>query len=394
MKRMFTLFLALALSLSLAPAAFAFEASRTYTPGQFKDVPADSWCSDNVKLVYENNIMGGFSSDNFGVKGTMTVAQAMVIACRIHAESHQKEIPTIENASVWYQPHMEYAKENGLWVSSDGNYNRAVTRSEFVTILSIATSDDDMKNINTVDSGAIPDVDSNASYAQHVYRFYRAGILTGNDAKGTFAPNNTITRGAAAAIISRIIDSSLRTSITLKNVSSSASVNIGNTTTNDSQIVDIKNLAHYDELKKNLTDEQFQEAYDVALTVVKSLVGKDKETQVKGVYGGLKEFRAHNAVMDNKSEPHNDDVYGYFIKRYASDNIGTTDACSLCLDMLGLTYEHAHTNDGVYHWCRIDMGNGTYWICDAQSHEWGSETELYKDSDRLEKYSQWGNRNA
>lgn len=390
MKRIITLFLTLVLSLSLVPTAFAFEASRTYTPGQFKDVPADFWCSSNVKLVYENNIMGGFSSDNFGVNGTMTVAQAMVIACRIHAESHEKEIPAIEKASVWYQPHMEYAKENGLWVSSDGNYNRAVTRSEFVTILSIATSDDDMKNISTVDSGAIPDVSSSASYAQHVYRFYRAGILTGNDTKGTFAPNSTITRGAAAAIISRIIDSSLRTSITLKNAAS----NTSSTPASGSQIVAIKDLAHYAELKKTLTDEQFQAAYDIALDIVKPLVGTSKENQVKGVYAGLKEYRACNSVMENEDDPNNDDVYGYFVSRYASDNIGTTDACSLCLDMLGLTYEHAYTNDGEYHWCRVDMGDGTYWICDAQSHEWGSESELFKAADRLEKYSQWTNRNT
>ena len=78
----------------------------------------------------------------------------------------------------------------------------------FVTIFSYAMPEEALKVINDVEDGAIPDVAVSAAYAQSVYRFYRAGILTGNDAKGTFGPQTTITRGAAAAIISRMADPS------------------------------------------------------------------------------------------------------------------------------------------------------------------------------------------
>ena len=39
-----------------------------------------------------------------------------------------------------------------------------------------------------------------------VVRFYRAGILSGTDAYGTFRGENPLTRGAAAAMLARIVD--------------------------------------------------------------------------------------------------------------------------------------------------------------------------------------------
>lgn len=375
MKRILTLCLTLALSLSIVPAAFAFEATRTYTPGQFKDVPATMWCSDNVKLVYENGIMNGMSNDSFGVNGTMTVAQAMVIACRLHAELRDKETGITEGATPWYQPYVEYAKENNLWLPSDGNYNKAVTRGDFVTMLSMATPGRKvMTYISSVDSGAIPDVNGKASYAKHVYLFYRTGILTGNDAKGTFAPDSTITRGAASAIISRVIDESLRTSITLTQI-------------NNSPLVALEDLVHYDDFKQSMTDEELEDAYNVALEWVTPLVGLSKQEQIRGVYAKV---RFHKGVWVqfegyDEGESHLDDAYGCIVRCVASP-AGINDAVGLCLDMLGLTYETAHTNDSVWHWCRVDMGKDFYWICDVQSYEWGDEALLCQDDLRMKKY--------
>ena len=49
-----------------------------------------------------------------------------------------------------------------------------------------------------------------------IYTFYRAGILTGSDAAGTFHPASTIVRSEAAAILVRMYDASYRVNITLK----------------------------------------------------------------------------------------------------------------------------------------------------------------------------------
>ena len=43
-----------------------------------------------------------------------------------------------------------------------------------------------------------------------VYLFYRAGILSGVDAKGTFNANDNIKRSEVAAILIRMMDPSVR----------------------------------------------------------------------------------------------------------------------------------------------------------------------------------------
>ena len=52
--------------------------------------------------------------------------------------------------------------------------------------------------------------------AAEIYEFYRAGILTGMDPSGTFAPNSNIKRSEVAAILIRMFDVSARQAVTLK----------------------------------------------------------------------------------------------------------------------------------------------------------------------------------
>ena len=60
--------------------------------------------------------------------------------------------------------------------------NAPVTRGEFVHIFHGA--EEAYKAINTVADNAIPDVKATDKFAAEIYEFYRAGILTGSDAKG------------------------------------------------------------------------------------------------------------------------------------------------------------------------------------------------------------------
>ena len=62
---------------------------------------------------------------------------------------------------------------------------------------------------------AIPDVKATDKFAAEIYEFYRAGILTGSDAKGTFHSASTIKRSEAAAILLRMFEASARVSIDL-----------------------------------------------------------------------------------------------------------------------------------------------------------------------------------
>ena len=63
---------------------------------------------------------------------------------------------------------------------------------------------------------AIPDVKATDKFAPEIYEFYRAGILTGSDVKGTFHADSTIKRSEAAAILLRMFEEAARKSIALK----------------------------------------------------------------------------------------------------------------------------------------------------------------------------------
>ena len=43
------------------------------------------------------------------------------------------------------------------------------------------------------------------SYGAAVYKLYQAGVLTGNDEAGTFAPMTNIKRSEVAAIVNRMM---------------------------------------------------------------------------------------------------------------------------------------------------------------------------------------------
>lgn len=51
--------------------------------------------------------------------------------------------------------------------------------------------------INIVEDGVISDVDMEKSYAEDVYKLYRAGILNGGD-EGQFKPSTSIMRKEVA----------------------------------------------------------------------------------------------------------------------------------------------------------------------------------------------------
>ena len=88
------------------------------------------------------------------------------------------------------------------------DYNRNATRTEFVRILTAAIPSKEFAIKNNVAS--IPDVPTTHADAQPIYMFYRAGILSGSDEHHNFKAESDITRAETAAIITRIIDTSLR----------------------------------------------------------------------------------------------------------------------------------------------------------------------------------------
>ena len=185
----------------------------------FVDVPTSAWYYDSVKSAWENDLINGVTNSEFRPDENMTVAQAIKLSAALHQLNHRGRVSLKNGSPDWYSTYVDYAIENGLIESAYGKYtaaqmNSTVTRAEFVHIFHAAAKD--LRVINAVADNAIPDVKTGAAFAAEIYDFYRAGILTGSDVKGTFRPSDSIKRSEVAAILIRMFDSSARRTITLE----------------------------------------------------------------------------------------------------------------------------------------------------------------------------------
>ena len=182
----------------------------------FYDVDSNDWFYEPVKSAWQNDLIDGVTARYFKPERSLTVAQAVKLAAALH-QKQSVGFVTLQNGGIhWYDNYVNYAVANSLIESAYQNksaedMNKAVTRAEFVHILSKLLN---AGTINTVNN--IPDVKSGDAYADEIFAFYRAGILTGSDRLGTFHPESSLKRSEAAAILVRLYDASQRQYITLK----------------------------------------------------------------------------------------------------------------------------------------------------------------------------------
>ena len=150
----------------------------------------------------------------------MTIAQAIKLAAALHQKAQTGAV-TLKNGSPWYSTYVSYAVVNGIiepeYASSykPALMNSPISRAEFVHIFYDAMPSGSYAARNTVQDNAIPDVSSSDLYADEIYTFYRAGILTGSNSNGDFNSNSSIQRSEVAAILIRMFDASARRNITL-----------------------------------------------------------------------------------------------------------------------------------------------------------------------------------
>ncbi len=217
-RRIISAVLSLCLVLSAAVPAFAaensmsnFKASASYS-GTFQDVPSSHWAASSVRTCFEYGLMKGVTSSSFDPEGSLTVAQALVMADRVH-EIYASGSSTLQNGQPWYQPYVDYALENGMISAGEfSDYNTAVTREQMAAIFSRALPASELTAVN--DIANIPDI-AGSPYKDEILMLYRAGVLTGSDIYGTFLPDSSIRRSEAAAIISRVAIPSERKNVTL-----------------------------------------------------------------------------------------------------------------------------------------------------------------------------------
>lgn len=208
MKKLLSLVLTLALALSLCVPAMAasesmanFQKTATYN-NQFSDVSASYWATPSIKLCYEYGFMKGTTPKQFSPTGALTVAEAIVMADRLH-EIYTTGQSTLTNGEPWYQTYVDYAIENGIVQAGDfTSYTAKATRGQMAYIFSRALPASVLPSINNVQT--LPDVTGSTKYSQEIFSLYNAGVLTGSDVFGTFKPNDNIIRAEAAAILTRV----------------------------------------------------------------------------------------------------------------------------------------------------------------------------------------------
>ncbi len=182
-------------------ASAAFSKTKTYD-GKFADVPQNAWYAKEVASAYELGFMDGMSDTAFSPATTVTVAQGITMASRVHATYNGKTIAE-QSGGQWYDMYINYAKQNGIIDENQfDSYVRELKRYEMAELFYDAMPKDYFNAINDVDY--IPDVPVGAMYGEKLLTLYNAGIVMGSDEYGTFNPDSSIVRSECAAIINRV----------------------------------------------------------------------------------------------------------------------------------------------------------------------------------------------
>ncbi len=228
-KRLSGLILTIALAAALCvPAAAAqnstqnFTRSKTYA-GEFSDVAPGTTFYDNAAALYEYGLSVGKSDGTFGLKDSVTVGQIVIFSGRIHSlyakgDAESGAAGFRKEGQAAYEPYLAYLQTAGvLGTEMDGLYTAPATRAQVAHVLAatlpasaLPLVNDSLVTTAYASRQYITDVTEYTDYYDDILTLYKAGLSVGSDARGTFAPNDSITRGAAAAMLTRMVDPALR----------------------------------------------------------------------------------------------------------------------------------------------------------------------------------------
>ncbi len=205
---------ALILSLLLTPAlAAGLSPIHSYDEAGFTDVASD-WTFAPIKTSFELGLMSGQGDGKFNPGGTVAVAEGVAVAARVHNLWRGGD-GTFPASTPWYQSAVDYAARNGIIAPDQfSDFTAAATRAQLAGMLAGALPQEGYAPINSVTS--LPDVSDSTPGAAGIFKLYNAGIVSGIDVYGTFAPNNTISRAEMAAILCRLVQPDTRVTFTLQ----------------------------------------------------------------------------------------------------------------------------------------------------------------------------------
>lgn len=192
-KRATSLLLALVLLWALSPAAHA---------AGYGDVPRDHWAYEEIMRMSERGVVQG-NGGRFDPSGSVSRQAFLAMVCRASG----LEEKTLESGADWWRPLLAYAQYFG-WCTqeelNEENRTSPIPRELAAKLLVKALFPDrvtdgggaDFHDGDAVNPGCLPYVKTAAEL----------GLIGGYD-DGTFRPQGTLTRAAAAALIHRALES-------------------------------------------------------------------------------------------------------------------------------------------------------------------------------------------
>ena len=170
--------------------------------GRFLDVSESAWYAREVADAYALGLIDGMSDTAFAPDSPLRLSEAIAMAVKAYERYTGNDEP-IENGSPWYAPYVHRAIAYGIvGVGEFDDYSAYATRAEMAAIFSRALP---RAELAAVSDKSAPDVAPDDRYAAEIDLLYKAGVLKGNDAAGTFAPERQIRRAEAAAICLRLM---------------------------------------------------------------------------------------------------------------------------------------------------------------------------------------------
>ncbi len=188
----------------------------------FTDVPENEWYYSWIEGAHRMGLINGKTATTYCPTDNMTYAEAIKLAACMHQLYHEGTVTLGNGSPYWYSSYYNYCLDAGIIRShanaAEPGYNELlsvanlfITRQAYVYLFSRALPKEAFTEINTIPDNSIPDVYVNQGvWDDGIYLFYRAGILNGTDAKGTFNPYGNIQRSEVAAILNRMMDESVR----------------------------------------------------------------------------------------------------------------------------------------------------------------------------------------
>ena len=201
-----------------------FVRSRTYA-GQFSDLKADSVFYDNVAALYEYGLSVGKGDGTFGLQDTMSVGQVVIFAGRIRSLYRTGDPESGPGAYAApgqsaSEPYLRYLKAEGVLgteLDAACAAGTPATRAQVAHVLANTLPAEALPPVNDslvtqcyASRRYITDVTEYTPYFRDILSLYRTGVSMGSDETGSFLPESLITRGAAAAMLTRMVDPALR----------------------------------------------------------------------------------------------------------------------------------------------------------------------------------------